>query len=72
MAPVSIKKSQLLERDTKLHPLESANFFEANTTKIALRKGYFLRGFVYDFIEMCSLLLDEAKVRQALKSKKWG
>lgn len=55
------------ERDTKLSLLDVGALFEDNTTRIALRKGYFLRGFAYEFIELCSSKLDEAKVKAALK-----
>ena len=55
------------DRDTKLSLLDVGNLFENNTTRIALRKGYFLRGFAYEFIELCSPKLDEAKVKAALK-----
>ena len=55
------------ERDSKLTLLDVGNLFEDNTTRIALRKGYFLRGFAYEFIELCSPKLDETKVKAALK-----
>ena len=55
------------DRDAKLSLLDVGNLFENNTTRIALRKGYFLRGFAYEFIELCSPKLDEAKVKAALK-----
>lgn len=55
------------DRDTKLSLLNVGNLFETNTTRIALRKGYFLRGFAYEFIELCSPKLDEATVKTALK-----
>ena len=42
------------ERDTHLTILDSAAIFEQNSTKIAIRKGYFLRGFAQDFIQLCS------------------
>lgn len=44
----------------------SANYLiEDSTTRIALRKGTFLHGFAYEFIELCSPKLDEAKVDEA-------
>ncbi len=55
------------DRDTKLSLLDVGQLFEDNTTRIALRKGTFLRGFAYEFIELCSPKLDEAKVKAALK-----
>jgi len=55
------------DRDSKLTLLDAATLFEKNTTQIALRKGYFLRGFAYEFIELCSPELSEAKIKAALK-----
>ncbi len=55
------------DQDAKLSLLDVGNLFENNTTRIALRKRYFLRGFAYEFIELCSPKLDEAKTKAALK-----
>ncbi|MFZ5510180.1 MAG: CysB family HTH-type transcriptional regulator [Pseudomonadota bacterium] len=54
------------ERDAGLRLLESAHLFEANTTRIAVRKGHYLRGFAYRFIECCSPKLNEGLVRSAI------
>ena len=40
--------------------------FPANTARIALRKGHYLRGYGYRFIEQCSPELTEATVRAAV------
>jgi LysR family transcriptional regulator, cys regulon transcriptional activator len=42
------------DRDRGLHLLESGHLFEKNTTWIAVRRGHYLRGFVYRFIELCT------------------
>jgi LysR family cys regulon transcriptional activator len=55
------------ERDTKLSLVDAGNIFETNTTRIALRKGYFLRGFTYEFIGLCIPNLDKEKIIGALK-----
>ncbi|MEJ1958455.1 MAG: CysB family HTH-type transcriptional regulator [Nitrosomonadales bacterium] len=57
-------------RDTNLRLLDGAHLFEQNTTLIALRRGHYLRGYAYRFIELCSLALTERKVRTALKPAK--
>jgi LysR family cys regulon transcriptional activator len=54
-------------RDTNLHLLDAAHLFEENTTRIALRRGHYLRGYAYRFIELCSAALPETTVRAALK-----
>jgi len=54
-------------RDTNLRLLDAAHLFEQNTTLIALRRGHYLRGYAYRFIELCSSTLTEPVVRAALK-----
>ena len=39
------------ELDSDLVPLDAAHLFESSVTKIGFRRGTFLRGFMYDFIE---------------------
>jgi|TARA_R100001143_G_scaffold30013_11_gene29392 LysR family cys regulon transcriptional activator len=41
------------ERDIKLTLLDSSHLFEQNITKIAVRKGHYMRQFAYDFIQLC-------------------
>ena len=54
------------EKDSGLRLLDSSRLFEQNVTRIALRRGQYLRGFAYKFIELCSAALDENTVRAAL------
>jgi LysR family transcriptional regulator, cys regulon transcriptional activator len=54
------------DRDTKLRKLESAHLFKVNTSSLGIRRGRYLRGYVYRFIELCSPALTEAVVRKAL------
>ena len=53
-------------RDADLRQLDSTHLFPENTTRIAVRRGHYLRGFAYRFIAMCAPELDESKVVQAL------
>ncbi|MGH8477239.1 MAG: CysB family HTH-type transcriptional regulator [Methylococcales bacterium] len=53
-------------RDSGLHLLESSHLFEKNTTRIAVRRGRYLRGFAYRFIELCTPDLTESKLLNAL------
>lgn len=55
------------DRDQALRLLPSEQFFDENVTRIAVRKGHFLRGYAYRFIELCSPALTEATVRAALR-----
>jgi LysR family transcriptional regulator, cys regulon transcriptional activator len=40
------------ERDVNLRAIDAAHLFESSTTRIGLRRGAYLRGYVYDFIEL--------------------
>ncbi len=59
-------------RDKGLNMLPSSHLFEENITRIAVRRGHFLRGFAYRFIELCSESLSETVVRAALRPEKEG
>jgi LysR family transcriptional regulator, cys regulon transcriptional activator len=52
-------------RDSGLRLLSTPGLFETNTSSIAVRRGRFLRGYVYRFIEMCAPAITEARVRSA-------
>jgi len=52
------------ERDTELRLLDGAHLFPKATSRIALRRGRFLRGFAYRFIELCAPELTEKIVRE--------
>jgi len=40
------------ERDRGLRALEAGHLFRSNTTRVGIRRGAFLRGFTYSFIEL--------------------
>ncbi len=52
-------------KDTGLILLDGLQLFPANTTRIAVRRGHYLRSYAYRFIEFCSEQLTEATVRAA-------
>ena len=54
------------ERDGHLQRIDASHLFEPNLTRIAVRRGRFLRGYAYRFIELCSPAQAEAAVRAAL------
>jgi LysR family cys regulon transcriptional activator len=54
------------QRDSNLRMLDCTRIFEANTTHIAVRHGNYLRGYAFQFMELCSANLTEASVRKAL------
>jgi LysR family transcriptional regulator, cys regulon transcriptional activator len=53
-------------RDTGLAALDARHLFATNTTRVALRRGTWLRGYVYDFIENFAPTLTRQVVQQAL------
>ena len=53
-------------REPGLALIETGDLFAVNVARIAVRRGHYLRGFGYRFIELCSADLDEASVRQAV------
>lgn len=54
------------KKDEGLALLEGKDIFPPNTTRIAVRRGHYLRGFAYRFIELCAADLTESAVRAAL------
>lgn len=69
---VGIVASQALdsERDPGLRLIDAAHLFEANTSQIAVRRGAYLRGYAYRFVELCSGKLTEAVVRSGMEPKR--
>lgn len=51
-------------QDDDLVRLDCSHLFEESVTKIGFRKGTFLRGYMYDFIELFSSHLDRDTVTQ--------
>jgi len=54
------------ERDRHLRMIEAKHLFKPNTTRIAIRKNEYLRGYTYDFIELFAPLLTRAVVAKAM------
>lgn len=54
------------ERDTRLRAVDVGHLFGINTTKLAVRRGAYLRAYVYDFIESFSPMLTREVVEGAL------
>jgi LysR family cys regulon transcriptional activator len=56
------------ERDRHLRMVEATGLFQASTTRIAIRKNEYLRGYTYDFIELFAPHLDRKTVEKAVRS----
>ncbi|HWI09778.1 MAG TPA: LysR substrate-binding domain-containing protein, partial [Burkholderiaceae bacterium] len=54
------------ERDRDLRAIDARHLFEINLTKLAVRRGSFLRTFVYDFIETFASSLKREVVERAI------
>jgi len=57
------------ERDTALHAIDARHLFATNLTRLALRRGSFLRDYVYDFIQTFAPPLGRAVVEAALRQE---
>lgn len=56
------------KRDRGLQAIDASHLFEPNTTRIGIRRGTYLRAFVYDFIEMFAPHLTRPVVDAAMAS----
>ena len=56
------------ERDRGLAALDAGHLFAVNLTRLAIRRGTFVRGYVYDFIETFASPLKRAVVDEVLAS----
>ncbi|MDN3651557.1 HTH-type transcriptional regulator CysB [Thalassotalea ponticola] len=57
------------EQDSDLVVLDASHLFEPSTTKIGFRRGTFLRGYMFDFIERFAPHLNKNIVSQAMLLK---
>ncbi len=59
-------------RDTQLRAIDARHLFESNLTRLAIKRGAFLRGYVYDFIQTFAPPLTRPVVEQALAERSGG
>jgi len=57
------------ETDSDLVTLDASHLFKASTTKIGFRRGTFLRGYMFDFIERFAPHLNRDLVTRAMQLK---
>ena len=57
-------------RDAAFEKLDAGHLFAPSTTRLALRRGAFLRGFIYEFIHLFAPALDRATVDAVLSSER--
>jgi LysR family cys regulon transcriptional activator len=54
-------------KDTNLRAIDASHLFESSTTRIGLRRGGYLRRYVYDFIELFAPQLKRETIEKAMK-----
>jgi LysR family cys regulon transcriptional activator len=57
------------EKDNDLMAIDASHLFEASTTKIGFRRGTFLRGYMYEFIELFAPHLQRDIVDQVMSTR---
>jgi LysR family cys regulon transcriptional activator len=57
------------ERDTQFEKLDADHLFAPSTTRLGLRHGVFLRGYVYAFISLFAPRYDRAAIDAALEGR---
>lgn len=55
------------ERDRHLRMIPAGHLFKPNTTRIAIRKNEYLRGYTYDFIELFAPQLTREVINRAMQ-----
>ena len=59
-------------RDMELTAIDASHLFEPSTTRIGIRKGAYLRRYLYDFIELFAPHLDRNHVEAAMVGHRLG
>ena len=57
------------ERDRTLRAIDAGSLFEVNVTRLAVRRGTWLRAYVYAFIEAFAPTLTRAAVERAVQGE---
>jgi len=60
------------QRDSHLRAIDARHLFAPNLTRVAIRRGAYLRGYVYDFIQTFASPLTRQVVEQALSVQQDG
>jgi LysR family cys regulon transcriptional activator len=57
-------------RDSNLRAMDASHLFEPSTTRIGIRRGAFLRKYVYEFIEMFAPHLSKSVIEEAMSGSR--
>ncbi|MBX3615652.1 HTH-type transcriptional regulator CysB [Nitrosomonas sp.] len=55
-------------RDVNLKSIDASHLFEPSTTRIGISRNSYIRGYIFDFIEMFAPHLDHAAIQAKLKN----
>jgi LysR family transcriptional regulator, cys regulon transcriptional activator len=58
------------ERDKELRAISVGHLFGTNVSRVALKQGAYLRGYVYSFIELLSPMLNRKLIEQLMSGEK--
>jgi LysR family cys regulon transcriptional activator len=64
------KQAFIPDRDTHLRMIEADHLFQASTTRVAIRKNEYIRGYTYHFIELFAPHLTREIVEEAMHHHK--
>lgn len=56
------------KRDVNLKSIDASHLFEPSTTRIGISRNSYIRGYIFDFIEMFAPHLDHAAIQAKLKN----
>lgn len=56
------------KRDKNLRSIDASHLFEPSTTRIGISRNNYIRGYIFDFIEMFAPHLDHASIQAKLES----
>jgi LysR family transcriptional regulator, cys regulon transcriptional activator len=57
------------KRDRGLHALDASHLFESSTTRLGIKRGAWLRGYAYEFIELFAPRLSRGLVEKTVMEK---
>lgn len=57
------------KRDRNLHALDASHLFESSTTRLGVKRGAWLRGYAYEFIELFAPRLSRGMVEKTVMEK---
>lgn len=60
------------KRDKNLRSIDASHLFEPSTTRIGISRNSYIRGYVFDFIEMFAPHLDHASIQTKLEGNVEG